>query len=441
MKQHVWDQWGDRTPGGVSYDQFLQRSREIQQQLGVNADVAEQCASLRSKVFADGCKAAGDEATPLPVAVRTKCKGCGSDNSMDPFGSHIGGLHPWRPGAANSYLMQALKADVPVSIAYQHKATRFVVQECAEQLTATTLVVEDRCGCGVDEVGTERHVQANQFVLSAGPVASTRILQSSFSNANISARELGCGFNGNVGTPVYALFEQPLVDEEFELPEPGIAQCFLADEKIDWSVDPPQLTEPGLENWFHYPGTVALAVTGWFAEYARLMQCYNRLSIAGMFVPTKVRPTNRITPDDLWLTLDDAEFELICRGIERIARAYLAAPGYGAVELFVPTKGVLLDDCGRPARIVDHASLAWAMQQIRCRGPEFVNLLTSHPQGGNALGAVVDPHSYRAMDACGRQVENLTVADASVFPAGCAINPQLTVKTIASFAADAMLGS
>ena len=442
MKSYVWDRWGDAVPGGKTYDQFLLRSKEIEQQLGVNADISEQCASLRSKVFADGCEASGEEVIPLPVAVRTKCKGCGSDNSVDPFGSHIGGIHPYRPGQPNSFLMEAFNAIVPAEVVWQMKASHFEIQptDCGGY-QVSRLIAEDRCGCGVDQPGITRQIQAREYVLSAGPVASTRILDKSYSAANISNPNLGCGFNGNVGSPVYALFEEPLVDEDYEMPEPGIAQCFLADEKLDESVYPPQLSEPGLENWFHYPGTVALAVTGWFDEYARLMKCYNRLSIAGMFVPTKVRPENRIEPDDLYLKLDDVEFELICRGIERIAKIYLAAQGYGQVEIFLPTKGLLLDHCGTPVKIFDHATLGWAMQQIRCRGPQFVNLLSSHPQGGNALGAVVDRDSYRAMDGCGRQVSNLRVADASVFPAGCAINPQLTVKTLASFAADAMLQS
>lgn len=442
MKSYVWDRWGDCVPGGVTYDQFLQRSQQIAENLGVNSDIAQQCSSLRSKVFADGCRSAGEDVVPLPVAVRTKCKGCGSDNSVDPFGSHIGGLHPYRPGQANSLMMQALNATVPAEVAWETKGSHFEIKPSScGHYHAAALVVEDRCGCGVDDEGRTRYVHADEFVLSAGPVASTRVLSKSFSNAGISNQHLGHGFNGNVGCPVYALFEKPLVDDGYELPEPGIAQCFLVDEKLDESTYPPRLDQPGLENWFHYPGTVALAVTGWFDQYARMMKCYNRLSIAGMFVPTKVRPENRVQMEDLYLSLDEQEFELICRGIERIANIYLAAQGYGQVEIFLPTKGVLLDPCGDPVKILDHATLSWAMEQVRCRGPEFVSLLSSHPQGGNALGKVVDRYSYNAMDDCQRQIVNLKVADASVFPAGCAINPQLTVKTIASFAADAMLQS
>jgi len=82
----------------------------------------------------------------------------------------------------------------------------------------------------------------------------------------------------------------------------------------------------------------------------------------------------------------------------------------------------------------------WAMNEIRTRGPAFVNLLSTHPQGGASLGEVVDPHTFLVKTDCGEQVHNLTVADASLFPAGCEINPQLTVKALASLASDQILG-
>ena len=81
----------------------------------------------------------------------------------------------------------------------------------------------------------------------------------------------------------------------------------------------------------------------------------------------------------------------------------------------------------------------WALTQIRRRGPAFVNLLTTHPQGGASLGDVVDTHSFRLKTDSGEQIENLTVADASIFPAGCEINPQLTLKALSTLAAQKII--
>ncbi len=446
IKRHVWESWQDRQPAGVDYDRFFDRMQQVKQDLGVNMATAGKCASERSMMFRHGCELSGNEVEPTPVSIRNDCKGCGSDNSMDPFGSHVGGVHEYQPGRANSYLMRALNAVVPAEIACELSAVRFDISRDCGSLgghRVNRLVVEDRRGLKIGQTGPQFTINADQFVLSAGPVSSTRLLAESYRCAGIRNNELGSRFSGNVGTPVYAVFKKPLIDGTPERPEPGIAQCFIASEELDWSTGQYRLTKPALENWFHYPGTIAVALTGWFHDYARILRCYNHLSIAGMFVPTKVRPENRISPSGkIAFSLDEKEHELLVRGMERIGEIYLAAATPdNPVELFLPTKGMLLDECGRPFRIRNREQLAWALNQVRCRGPEFVNLLSSHPQGGNPLGSVVDPSSFRALDDCGKTVDNLYVADASIFPAGCEINPQLTVKALASFAADQILAA
>jgi choline dehydrogenase-like flavoprotein len=69
-----------------------------------------------------------------------------------------------------------------------------------------------------------------------------------------------------------------------------------------------------------------------------------------------------------------------------------------------------------------------------------VVLATPHPQGGNAIsarrgrngadGGVVDPE-FRVYG-----YDNLYVCDASVFPSPITVNPQLTVMTLAHYAAE-----
>ena len=445
-KRHVWDSWEHRQPTGVDYDLFFNRMQQIKQDLGVNSAISSKNASHRSELFRRGCELSGNAVDPTPVSIRPDCKGCGSDNSMDPFGSHVGGVHEYQPGKPNSYLMRALNAAVPAEIACELSAVRFDISRDCGSLgghRVNQLVVEDRRGLENGQAGPQFTINADQFVLSAGPVASTRLLRESYRCAAISNCHLGSRLSGNVGTPVYAVFKKPLINGTPTRPEPGIAQCYIAHEELDWSTGKYRLTKPALENWFHYPGTIAVALTGWFHEYAKVMGCYNHLSTAGMFVPTKVRSENRVPSDGkIKFSLDEAERELLIRGMERIGEIYLAAATPdNPVELFLPTKGVLLDDCGRPFRIRNREQLTWAINEVRRRGPAYVNLLSSHPQGGNPLGSVVDQSSFRAMDDCGRTVDNLYVADASILPAGCEVNPQLTVKALASFAADQMLAA
>ena len=64
----------------------------------------------------------------------------------------------------------------------------------------------------------------------------------------------------------------------------------------------------------------------------------------------------------------------------------------------------------------------------------FLTSITSHPQGGNPLGFVVNQDTFRV-----KTTDNLYVADASIFPAPCKINPQLTLKALAHCAADQLI--
>jgi choline dehydrogenase-like flavoprotein len=459
IREETWNSWGDFCPTGLTYQEFRTRMQEVSRAVGANRQVSLDRAGNRSLVFARGAALADVGAEPVPVSIIPGCDGCGADNSVDPFGNHTGGVHPYRPDGPNSYLMRALHATPQAQVAYQMKAIRF---ECglrqaepalsrskgglnaAGTLQSNCLVVEDR------RPGTPGHphrrrphlrIRARQFVLAAGPVASTNILRNTMRHGGFAIPHLGERLNANVATAVYGVYDKPIVDSAGSRPEPGITQVFFVERKQVTTQSGTQVVEPALENWFHFPGTVALALTGWFDTYARVMNRYNHISIAGMVVPTKIRPQNRVKADGkVTLELDREEFELLLAGMRRIARIFLAAatPDNG-VTIYLPTKGLLLDEHCRPRTIRNEADLEVALDEIRRRGPAFVNMLTTHLQGGNSLGLVTSRDTFRVMTQPYGEIENLYVADASIFPAGCETNPQLTIKALAHYAADAML--
>jgi choline dehydrogenase-like flavoprotein len=79
----------------------------------------------------------------------------------------------------------------------------------------------------------------------------------------------------------------------------------------------------------------------------------------------------------------------------------------------------------------DPSDLSQLRDIVRAKGELSLN--TAHPQGGNAISedrerGVVDPR-FRV-----HGFENLYVCDASVFPAGITVNPQLTVMALAHYA-------
>jgi choline dehydrogenase-like flavoprotein len=440
IEEDAWNKWGPRQPAGVSYADFAQRMQQVNATLGVNTIATQECAGLRSVRFIDGAAMIGDLADPLPVSITPECLGCGADNSVDPFGEHTGGIHPYRLRGPNSYLMQAIAAPrQPAVVAYSTAALALHVEPDERGVhRAVHLVVDDRRGQPPGCPGIKRTVHARQFVLAAGTLASTKLLHDSLCPVGIYPPGLGERLAANVVTPVYAVFDNPIIDLDDPRPEPGIAQCYFVNARLGPDGRP---IEPALENWFHYPGTLAVALTGWFQHYASVIRRYNHIAIAGAVVPTAVRPSNRIEPDGtVNLQIDGGEFELLLAGLEKIGRIFLAAATpEGGVTIYLPTRALLLDACDRPITIRSVPQLRAALDMIRRRGPAFLNLATAHPQGGNALGDVVDPVTFRVRDGQGGEIDNLYVADASIFPAGCEVNPQLTVKALASIAAARLL--
>lgn len=434
----VYESWGACRPAGVPYEQFSILMKLIKNELGVNTEVTKNQVSDRSARFADGCRALGEVVEPLPVAIREDCLGCGSDNSVDGFGDHIGGVHPYCPVGPNSFLTQAMHNPVPVATSYRTDAKRLRIRRDDHGLLKVEGLDVDR----TDEQGcrTRATITADEYVVSAGVGATTALLSRSLADAQLRNRSLGKRLTANIGSAVYAMFDKPIWPSGSGRPEPGVTQCYLVDRRMV-EENGKMVEEPTLENWFHFPGTVALALTGWFKEFACVMRKFNHLSMSGIVVPTKVRSSNYVDScGKFHLEFDSFEFELLLRGMRRIARIYFAAATPDdSVTLYLPTKSLLLRG-GCPLRIRTMEDFEWALCEIRRRGPGFVNLLTTHPQGAASLGDVVDTESFRVRTDCGQQIENLTVADASLFPAGCEINPQLTVKALSTLAAEKIRG-
>ena len=433
IPESAYESWAERQPANVPYPQFAELMESIQRELGVNTTVTTTQISDRSLRFKEGCLALGEEVQPLPVAMRDDCFGCGSDNSVDSFGDHVGGIHPYSPTGPNSFLVQAMHNPAPADVSYRTAARKLRIHRD----DSGALKVQ-----GVDVIRTEpcghrrpTTVTADEFVVATGIGATTQLLSSSLASSGLRNRHLGKRLTANIGTAVYAMYDQPIWPSGSGNPEPGVTQCFLVDRRMI-EQDGKMLEEPALENWFHFPGTVALALTGWFTEFACVMRKFNHLSMSGIVVPTKVRCGNYVDAcGEFHLEFDRDEFEMLLRGMRRIARIYFAAakPDDG-VTLHLPTKSILMRN-GNPARIRCMEDFEWALCQIRKRGPAFVNLLTTHPQGGSALGDVVDRTTFQVLTDSGEAIENLIVSDASLFPAGCEINPQLTVKALATLAA------
>jgi choline dehydrogenase-like flavoprotein len=208
-------------------------------------------------------------------------------------------------------------------------------------------------------------------------------------------------------TPVYAAFPGSATANA----EPGIPMCYYVDRG-----------DHLLQNWFHYPASLSLSLPGFHDDNAEVLRRYTRLAACAVSVPTQ---NNGELPrlGRLNFVLSSAEFEYCLAGMRDVANIYFAE---GAERVYLPTKERTLIE--RPGDIDG------VINRVRQNGPNFVRLATSHPQGGNAMRR----DSLAVVDADGRisDVDNLTVADASLFPAGCGVNPQWTVNALARIVAE-----
>jgi choline dehydrogenase-like flavoprotein len=184
-----------------------------------------------------------------------------------------------------------------------------------------------------------------------------------------------------------------------------------------------------LESWFHYPASLAIALPEWLRPHAEIMLQYQHLTACGVVVPTDNR--GEIGPHgELVLSLSEAELRRMVEGVVSVADIFFEA---GALKVFPASRMPFY--IRREKRDEDIRKFREGI-----RGPADLTLSTAHPQGGNALGrhklrSVVSP-AFSLYD-----FPNLFVADASLFPAGCDVNPQMTAMALAWLAADRVLAA
>jgi len=178
------------------------------------------------------------------------------------------------------------------------------------------------------------------------------------------------------------------------------------------------------ETYFHYPGSIAVSLPAYFEDNMNRIRDYTKLSCIGVVVPTG--PNGHVGNDGrLFLSLNESEFGLMKKGIAEAARNLFDA---GAMKVHLAAKAPISFDATQRDQLDALVNGALADQGD-------LNLATAHPQGGNAIStdpaiAVVDANFQV------RGVKGLFVADASLFPAACGVNPMMTTLALAHMAAE-----
>ncbi len=253
-------------------------------------------------------------------------------------------------------------------------------------------------------------VEANTVVIAAGALASSLILQRSRIRAPAGER-----VSFNVATPLTADFPERL--DAYA----GMQICRYMEPKGDDGLV--------LETWFNPVMMQSLFMPGWFDDHWRNMQRYPHMTCFGVVVGSRsnarVKASRLTGALDLDYKVDAGDRARLIDGMKLAGRIAFAA---GAERVMPPTFGY--------AEVTREGELDDLDGIVRDAGDLMMN--SAHPQGGNPISrdpetGVVD-ESFRVRHR-GKPLENLYVADASVFPSSVTVNPQLTVMALAAYAA------
>lgn len=254
-------------------------------------------------------------------------------------------------------------------------------------------------------------------VVSGGTIHSSWLLmQSGIGKAN--KLPIGKGLCFNMGSPLHALFDRKVTAYD------GLQIAHYL--KVH--------DHPGFvyETWYNPPVAQALTMPGWLDTHFRNMQNYDRIAAVGVLVGTE---SNAHIVPALFTGGPDVVFQPTQGDLNKLVDALVILGNIfftgGALEVYATTR--------RYQPYVNQSAVLRAQSQVDAlrdlvKHDYDILLGTGHPQGGNAIGTS-PANSVIGPDFKVFGYSNLYVCDASVFPTSTTVNPQLTVMTLAHYAA------
>jgi choline dehydrogenase-like flavoprotein len=255
----------------------------------------------------------------------------------------------------------------------------------------------------ITSAGIPFTVHAQHIVIAAGAIASSAILLRSGITHNVGTR-----LSFNLTTPMMAEF--PEVVNSFD----GVQMCCFV--RGDGFL---------VETTFNPPGTSALIMQGWFEVLNDRMKNYSHYATAAPVVGSGTDGTVRRSlfgKTVVKFPMSDTDFERMKEGMKMACRIFLAA---GATSVLPSSYADLVIRSASDIERIDS----------EIRKHEDISISSAHPQGGNPISSERD---IGAVDMNFRVYgyDNLYVTDASIFPAGVQVNPQLSIMALATYASE-----
>lgn len=383
--EHVLEAWAST---GVDRAGIERATEEVRDWLRIGP-VDPRVANPAGELFARGAAGAGlgGKVTPLDVNIQD-CFGCGYCNIGCAFGRKLSMLDTVLPeGQARFGDRLRVLADCRAT-GIEHDGSGRAVAVHADG------------GGGREPL----RIKADTVVVAAGAVGSSWLLLRS----GLGGPDVGRELYFNMTSPLTADFEA-VMDAHHGL-------------QMSHAYEPPGEARFVIETWFNPVATQALAMPGWFEDHYANMRRYRHMVCGGVLVgtttPARVTATKAGPVVDF--TPSAGDLRQVVDGLKLLGRVFLGA---GALRVMPATYA--WHEFSSPAALD-------ALDDYVRDGSDLL-LTSAHPQGGNALGTVVDERFAV------RGSPNVHVCDASVFPSSVTVNPQLTVMALAQHGAQRIL--
>ncbi|QPC80639.1 GMC family oxidoreductase [Phototrophicus methaneseepsis] len=266
--------------------------------------------------------------------------------------------------------------------------------------------------------------QPKTVIVSAGTIASSWLLMRSGIGKNLP---VGRGLCFNMGSPLYGWFGETVRAYQ------GLQIAHYLDIKgKDGFV---------YETWYNPPLAQALTMPGWLDTHFANMQRYDQMAAVGVLVGTE---SNAHIERALLVNGPDVVYKPSAKDMSTLLDAFKILGGVlfeaGAKEVYASTRkyhSYKPTASGQAvAQMADENDLVRLNELIKDESELLLG--TGHPQGGNAIGIRPDGTNPSVVDGNFKVFgyDNLYVCDASVHPTATTVNPQLTVMSLAHYAAN-----
>jgi choline dehydrogenase-like flavoprotein len=392
---YVLDRWINSMGIAIDRDRYLQSMDAVYDLMHVAHTpemTLDKFLNPGGLLFSDACKQMGYGLPQLDSIMGNMdgCLGCGYCNIGCKYGRKLSML--------DTILPQTQLA---------HPGALQIIAGC-EVLSFNRNGKSDRIGSvtAAFKSGKKIKIKGNTFVCSAGAISSSILLIKSHLGITNAGKKLAF----NLGSQITAVYDR-VVNSFAGL---QISHFLKTDDH-----------RFVMETWFNPPMFQSTAMPGWFDQHFRNMQAYSQMACTGVLVGTASNATVKASGlfgRDIEYEPTEEDFNSLMDALTKVSEIYL---GGGAARVMPNT-----------FNYYEYKTIPDLKDRIRkdVKASRDISTGTGHPQGGNVMSneaatGVVDSN-FKVFG-----FENFFVCDASVFPTSLGVNPQITVMSLAHYAA------